>query len=186
MDWDTLGSDPEGMDRMQGRSRMAAGLLAAVALGVGVGLGVAGGAKAAWAGQPAPIKQKVKLVINVAGTTPSVGAELLIKPAHPACKFKPITYAVKQDRIEDIPPIEVESLSADRDCSFALVLKEPGLPDKLFRRSLQLDAPTGGAAAEKVQTLRCYISSNMIAAKVAAPRPTPVAAKPAADPARKR
>ena len=178
MDWDTLGSDPEGMDLMQVRSWMAAGVLAAVTLG--------GWASGVRAGQPVAVKQKVNLSIHIAGTTPNAGVEVIIKPAHPACKFKPITCPVKQDgMLQDIPPIEVETLSADRDCTFAIVLKEPGQPEKTFRRSLQLNPPSA-ATGDKPQALMCYISSRMVASKVSGGPSTPVATKPAADATRKR
>ena len=178
MEWDTLGSDPEGMDLMQGRSWMAAGMIAAVTLG--------GWASATRAGQPASVKQKVKLSVHIAGTTPNSGVEVVIKPAHPACKFKPITCPVKQDgMLQDIPPIEVETLSADRDCSFAIVLKEPGQPEKTFRRSLQLNPPTA-TNADKPQALMCYISSRLVASKVEGKPGTPLAARPGADATRKR
>ena len=163
---------------MQGRSWMAVGLLTAVTLGTW--------ASVAPAGQPAPVKQKVQLSIHIAGTTANSGVEVLIKPAHPACKFKPITCPVKKDgMLPEIPPIDVETLSADRDCTFAIVLKEPGQPEKTFRRSFQLNAPTAGTG-EKPQALMCYISSRMVASKLSGTPAIPVATKPGADAVRKR
>jgi len=164
---------------MRGRSWMAALALVA-AVGVGVG------PSASFAAGPAPIKQQVKLNIRLDGTSKDSGVEIVIKPGHPACRFKTIIYPVKGDGlIQDIPPIDVETLSADRDCSFAIVLKEPGQPDKVFRRSLQINGPTQ-AGDGKPQSLLCYLSSRTASNKT--PMATnPVATKPAApDAAQKR
>jgi len=166
---------------MQGRSRMAALMLLAATVGVAVGVFPT----ASLAAGPPPVKQKVKVNIRLDGTSPNSGVEVVIKPGHPACRFKPIVYPVKGDGfIQDIPPIDVETLSADRDCSFAIVLKEPGQPDKVFRRNLQINAPSE-AANGKPQVLQCYLSSRAIGGKPAL-APNPVATNPPADSTRKR
>lgn len=150
---------------------MAALILAAASAGSGRLIATAE------AGGPPPVKQKVALVIRLDGLTPGSGAQLVIKPGHRACKFAEVVYAYKGDPwIRDIPPFDAESLSADRDCSFAITLKEPGQPDRAFRRSLQLAAPT--ADAGKPQMLLCYLSSQAVAARAATAPPT-VATKPA-------
>ena len=157
---------------------MAALILAAASAGTGLLVATAE------AGGTPPVKQKVVLQIRIDGLTPGSGAQLVIKPGHRACKFAEIVYPFKGEaNIKDIPPIDVESLSADRDCSFAITLKEPGQPDKVFRRSLQLAAPTAttsdDAAGVKPQVLQCYLSSHSVAAKAAAAAPPAVATKPA-------
>ena len=87
---------------------------------------------------------------------------MVIKPGHPGCRFKPITRQIKGDcQIVDIPPIEVETFSADRDCSFAITLKEPGQPEKTVRRNLQI------VPAAEPQALTCYVSSKSLSAPVA-------------------
>ncbi len=111
---------------------------------------------------PAPVKQTIKLNVQLNCPATMTGAELTIKPGHPACRFKAVTYPIKLDRqgmMPDILPIDVETRSADRDCSFLFVLKEPGQPDKVFRRSLQIIAPTA-ATAGKPQNFLCYLSAN--------------------------
>ena len=63
------------------------------------------------AGDPTPVKQKVKLTLRLDGIVADKGVELVIKPGHPGCRFKPITRPIKGDgTIGDIPPIEVEIL----------------------------------------------------------------------------
>ncbi len=164
---------------MQGRSRMAALMLSAATVAVGVGFFT----PASDAAGPPSVKQKIKLQIRLDGI--SSNSEVVIKPGHPACRFKPIVYSVKEDGdIRDIPPIDVETFSADRDCSFAIVLKEPGQPDKVFRRSLQINAPTE-ATRGKPQFFLCYISSKGVFDK-AGLAPSPVATKPPVDSTRKR
>jgi hypothetical protein len=135
----------------------------------------------AQAGEPGPFKQKVKLSVQVEGVT-SEGGEIVIKPGHPGSKFKTITKPVRRqtDLISIDEPIEVETYSADRDCSIAIILKEPGQPDKIFRRSLQLvPAPTGKAA--KPQTLVCYLNSNALS-----PAPAAMISSKTADETRKK
>ena len=162
---------------MQVRSRMAAWMLAAALVGA-VGFRPA----VCLAGGPVPVKQQVKLNMRLDGTKEYSGVEIEIKPGHPATRFKPIKYAVKGDGdIRDILPFEVETYSADRDCSFAIVLKEPGQPDKIFRRSMQISPPaTDAATAPRPQVFQCYLSSRGAGSKAA------IATKPTPDPARKR
>ena len=165
---------------MQDRSWMAAWMLATA-----VGAMVLPATSAA--GNPTALKQKVKLDIRLDGTSAATGVEIVIKPGHPATKFKEVIYKVKQDgEISDIPSIEVETLSADRDCSFAITLKDPGHADKVFRRSIQLSPPTGATPGkpEVMPTLKCYLSSRDVAAKVAPPTAR-VVTRPAATPVRK-
>lgn len=148
---------------MQGRSWMAALTLAATAATFG---------PAGLAGQPTPIKQTVKLSLRVDGIARDDG-EVVIKPGHPGCRFKEFSF-----RINDHPrdmygmfnfaPIEVETISADRDCSFAITLKEPGKPDQTVRRNLRIIPNVEGRPAVP-QPLRCYVSSN--------PQPNPVAGR---------
>ena len=165
---------------MQGRSWMATWMVLATAVGV------VGWAAPSQGGGPLPVKQTVQLNVRIDGTMPDSGVELVIKPGHPASKFKPITYPVKRDGlIRDIPPIDIETLSADRNCSFAIVLKEPGQPEKVFRRSLQINEPTA-AHPLKTQVLQCYLSSQAVTTKGTASEPSRVATKPDPAPVRKQ
>ncbi len=138
---------------MQGRSWMAALTLVAASAGALAPI------SSARAGDPTPIKQKVKLTLRLDGIVADKGVELVIKPGHPGCRFKPITRLIKGDgTIADIPPIEVETFSADRDCSFAITLKEPGQPEKTVRRNIQI------VSEAESQSLTCYVSSRSLSA----------------------
>lgn len=146
---------------------------------------------------PPPAKQKVALDIHVAGTIAGSGVELVIRPGNPTCRFKDVVYSVKRDgNIRDIPPIEVETVNADRDCAFAITLKEPGQPDRVFRRSLQINPEAVAASPEKPQVLKVYLNSRTMMSKAPTPEPVnpspspamprPIAANPAPGAVRKR
>ena len=117
-----------------------------------------------------PSKQKVSLRLLRLDGLSAAGGEIEIKPAHAGCKFETIKFQTKghpklieeQDRALD--PIEVESVSADRDCSFVITLKEKGQADKTVRRTLRLVPPVEGKPV-KPQELICYISSNSLKPK---------------------
>jgi hypothetical protein len=145
---------------MQGWSWMAALTLVALAAGPFAPTGQAG--------EPPPVKQKVSLSLRLDGLS-AAGGEIEIKPAHAGCRFETIKFQTKghPKLIEGkivLDPIEVESVSADRDCSFVITLKEPGQADKTVRRTLRLIPPVEGKPA-KPQELICYISSNSLKPK---------------------
>jgi hypothetical protein len=115
------------------------------------------------AGQPNPIKRKVAISLRLDGLS-AQGGEVEIKPGHAGCKFETITFRTKDHPLGAdgkiyLDPIEVETVSADRDCSFAITLKEPGQPDKTVRRNLRL-APASDGKAAKPQPMTCFITSN--------------------------
>ena len=158
---------------MQGWSWMAALTLVAAMAGA-----LAPPTRAA---EPPPVKQKVNVSLRLDGLS-SQGGEIEIKPGHAGCKFETIKFETKShpksiDGKIHLDPIEVETISADRDCSFAITLKEPGQPDKLVRRNLRI-IPTPEGKPAKAQELTCYISSNSLN--------PPVASKPADDSKRKK
>jgi hypothetical protein len=162
---------------MQGWSWMAALTLVASLSGL-----IAPTARAA---EPPAVKQKVSLSLRLDGLS-AAGGEVEIKPGHAGCKFETIKFQTKghpkmiEGRIV-LDPFEVETFSADRDCSFAITLKEAGQPDKTVRRTIRLVPPTDGKPA-KTQDLIYYISSRSLEPKVVADK----AGKTADDPKRKK
>ncbi len=142
---------------MQGWSWMAALTLAAALVGVDTSNSLAG--------EPAAIKQKVKLSLRFDGLS-AEGGEIEIRPGHAACRFQTIKFQTKDhprsvDGKISLDPIEVETLSAGRDCSFAITLREPGQPDKTVRRNIRIvPTPEGKTAAP--QSLTCFISSHSL------------------------
>lgn len=175
---------------MQGRSWMAALTL--------VGSLVGALTPAVVAAEPPTVKQKVILSLRLDGLS-TAGGEIEIKPGHAGCRFETIKFPTKShpksfDGKIYLDPIEVESLGADRNCSFAITLKEAGQPDKTVHRTLRLVASADSKSADgktaKPQELTCYVSSNSLNVPVVAkdsPTPkTPVASRPADDAKRKK
>ena len=158
---------------MQGWSWMAALTLVASMAG-----GLAPTTRAA--GPPA-VKQRVSLSLRLDGLS-TEGGEVEIKPGHAGCKFETIKFQTKErppgsDGKINLDPIEVETVSAGRECSFAITLREPGQPDKTVRRTLRL-TPATQSKAPTSQAMTCYISSNSLN--------PPVASKPADEAKRKK
>jgi hypothetical protein len=164
---------------MQGRSWMAALTLVASMAGAF--------APPIRAAEPPPVKQKVNLSINVAGLS-AKGGEIEIKPGNAGCRFETIKFQTKNHprKTSDgwiiLDSIDVETLSADRNCSFSITLKEAGQPDKNVRRILRITSAVEGKPLAP-QSLTCFISSNSLAPVVAAKpdeakRQIPVVTKP--------
>jgi hypothetical protein len=143
---------------MQGRSWTAALTLA---------LAMAGAfASETRADGPISAKRKVALSLKFDGLSPQ-GGEVEIKPGNAGCKFETIKFQTKghprasSDGRINLDPIDVEILTADRDCSFAITLKEPGLPDKTVRRVLRITPPSESKPNEP-QPMTCFISSTSL------------------------
>ncbi len=112
-----------------------------------------------------PVENQVNLQLRIAGLE-SDSCIVEIKPAHPGCEFQPIVKKVERERSGIISidriPILARSTGANRDCSFAITIKEPGQPDKTFRRGMRLTAQDAGEAVP-VKSLRIYLSAPELA-----------------------
>ncbi len=139
---------------MQGRSWMAALTLVA---------GIIGASAAPSKAEAPPEARKVSLRLNIAGLGRG-GCDVDVKPAHPGCKFRPRVQHVGSDGKVRIELDDVQSTGADRDCSFAITIREPGHADKTVRRGFQLTAPVAGRPAV-VQPFDCYLSSPSLLAR---------------------
>ncbi len=152
---------------MQGRSWMAAlTLVAGLAPASTFGGAPAGSIISAEAGstsnnEATTSTNVVKLKLRIAGLG-SNGCQVEIKPGHPGCQFQPLTEQVKSDGALDLDLKDVRTLNADRDCTFAITIKEPGQPVRTVRRGLRVSA-----SKEKGQlsSLTCYLSSPSRVAK---------------------
>ena len=118
---------------------------------------------------PATVQNTVKLEIQIAGLG-AKGGKVVIKPAHPGCKFKAFEKAIPKDLSGDLytlPPMSIAATttSADRDCSFEITLMEQGREPKTFRRGLRLTPTTEGALGAPSKTLRCYLPATTVAIK---------------------
>ena len=96
---------------------------------------------------------KVKLDLSIAGLT-SKGCDVEIKAAHAGCKFRERTEHVDSNGKILVELDDVEILNADRDCTFAITIREAGQAEKTWRRGLRVN-PTNAVA----QTLPCYLNS---------------------------
>lgn len=138
---------------MRSRSWMAALTLVACSLGI------AGAADA-------PARKTVVLQMQISGLTNNTVID--IRPAHPGCSFKPARKRVVNVRTSKTivieHPVEVTSTAADRDCTFAITISEPGCDPKTVRRGVQLAA----ADAEKgdgPQTFKIFLTAPSVIAK---------------------
>jgi|GEM_PF-6601500 len=102
------------------------------------------------------VVNKVVMELQIQGLS-SEGCIIEIAPGHPGCKFKKVRYKVDSPRVL-LQPIEVTSLSADRDCSFAITIKEPGMPEQTIRRGMRLARPDESAPVPQTR-LTCYLAT---------------------------
>lgn len=102
------------------------------------------------------VVNQVTIELQVQGLSKE-GCVVEIAPGHPGCKFKKVKYKVENSRVL-LQPIEVTSLSADRDCSFAITIKEPGMPDQTIRRGMRLSRPDS-AGSKPESKLTCYLAT---------------------------
>jgi hypothetical protein len=146
---------------MQGRSWMAALTLVA---------GMIGASGARSKAEAPPAAHKVSLRLNIAGMIEGgPGCDVEVKPAHAGCNFRPRVQHVESNGRIQIILDDVRSTGADRDCSFAITIREPGHADKTVRRGLQLAAPVAGRTA-LAQSFDCYLSSPSLLARNSDPR----------------
>lgn len=123
------------------------------------------------AGEGDPVVNRIALELRIAGLS-GQGGEVEIKPGHPACQFTPVVKKVKtgEDQLK-IPPFLAKTTSADRDCSFAITIKEPGQPPKLIRRGVRLALPGPDARVVPTQSLTYYLTSPSLATRDTQDRP---------------
>lgn len=149
-------------------------LAVAVGLSGGWPVGLSGARAGSEIEDDAPVtRSTVSLQLQITGL--AAGESVIeIKPGHPACSFPTVTRTVRSGvdggmlRLE---PIVVEALSqgADRDCSFAITIREPGQKPQTFRRGIRLSTSEDGSIA-RPQTLKLYLSAPSVAARESTPR----------------
>jgi hypothetical protein len=110
-----------------------------------------------------PNAHKVKLELRIAGLGPQ-GCDVEIKPGHPGCKFQTKTRHVDARGWATLLFNDVQLLNADRDCTFAITIREPGQAERTVRRGLRLAAVPGNGSGPG-ELLTCYLSSPSKLAK---------------------
>jgi len=100
--------------------------------------------------------QRSQVVLNLAilGLS-SQGCHVEIKPANTGSRFTPIRQHVSAQGTQKIHLKDVSTSSADRECSIAITIHEPGQRMRTVRRGLRLAAPESGTAS----VLECFIPS---------------------------
>lgn len=145
---------------MPSRSRMAA--LAALAVGLAA-------ASALHAADDPAVANTVRLQLQITGLS-AKGCTLKVAPAHPGCAFTPIERRIDSGNVSGMirlrEPIVLvaTTTSADRDCSFAITIHEPGQSPQTFRRGIRLIPPSNGKPAP-TQTVKVYLSTTPLAVR---------------------
>jgi hypothetical protein len=119
--------------------------------------------------EPAAVANTVRLQLKITGL-PASNCLLKIAPAHAGCRFPVVERQIAAGRggagMVTLEPILIQATStgADRDCSFAITLQEPGRPPQTFRRGLRLVPPEPGKPGP-VRDFRVYLSAPSLAAR---------------------
>jgi hypothetical protein len=111
---------------------------------------------------------KLNLVIAGLGRD---GCDVEVKPGNPSCKFRAINENGTESRQHvssagkaTVDLLDIELRGADRTCSIAITVHEPGQLAKTIYRGFRLSARPDGqgastAKAATVPTFTCYLSS---------------------------
>ncbi len=117
----------------------------------------------------APSAQSFELRLVIAGLGRD-GCDVDVKPGNPSCKFRAVNDQGKDGR-QHVPPTgqlalqlkEIEIEGADRTCSLAITIHEPGQPRKTiyrgFRFPKRVDGTESRGAKPPVPSFTCYLSS---------------------------
>jgi hypothetical protein len=105
-------------------------------------------------GSPSPT---VQLSLAIAGLGAD-GCDVEVKPANPSCKFRPSpSKHVASDGHATIELRDVELRGADKTCTMAITVREPGQPPQTVYRGFRLSSSKPGA----VPSFTCFISSKL-------------------------
>jgi hypothetical protein len=117
-----------------------------------------------------PVVNRVQLTLEIAGLSQGK-CEVEIKPGHPACQFTKVVKQVGEKGAEvrtdgkltlELAPMTAQTTHADRDCAFAITIKEPGQPARTYHRGVRLTPRVAGGPVP-VQQLTWYLSSPSLA-----------------------
>jgi hypothetical protein len=153
-----------------------AALVLTIASALGLGLSPSRAADDDPPAEVPVVENKVKLDLRISGLG-AEGGTIEIKPGHKGCKFKPVVLTLARPKgVDPDAPLQprdgivvlASTISADRDCSFAITIKEPGQKPKTYRRGLRLDPAEAGKPLPE-QTLKVYLSTPSIASRVDSP-----------------
>ena len=117
--------------------------------------------------EPARKTQPVRLMLRIAGLG-AEGCEVEIKPATPACRFTPMKRQVSSSgELNDVIIKDLEVRGANRNCSFAITVTEPGQKSRTILRGFRLAAaPSDPGTPAPLQTFACWLSSPSKIARI--------------------
>jgi len=104
-----------------------------------------------------PAAHTVKLGLFIAGLGQD-GCDVEVKPEHAVCQFRSVRRHINGlgGRGEaEVVLDDVTTASADRICSFAITVREPGHEVRTFRRFIRLSTRNTSAAS----SLKCFLNS---------------------------
>jgi len=144
--------------------------MAALALIVGTSIALEPESLAQDRKQANPRSRAAKLNLVIAGLGRD-GCDVEIKPGNASCKFRALNENGAESRQHvtstgkaTLDLLDIELRGADRTCSVAITVHEPGQPAKTIYRGFRLSARPEGegastAKAAPVPTFTCYLSS---------------------------
>ena len=98
---------------------------------------------------------QVNLVVAGLGTE---GCDVVVKPANAGCKFRPSkTEHVNSEGRATIKLEDVELRGADKTCTMAITIREPGQPAQTIYRGFR----PGSSKSGPVPSFTCFISSRL-------------------------
>lgn len=108
----------------------------------------------------APDLPIVQLNLAIAGLG-TEGCDVEVKPANPSCKFRPSPIKhVASDGHAMIELKDVELRGADKTCTLAITVREPGQAPQTIYRGFRTASTKPGA----VPSFTCFISSHLAGA----------------------
>jgi hypothetical protein len=99
----------------------------------------------------------IQINLAVAGLG-AEGCDVEIKPANPSCKFRPPSpQHVPSSGQVKIKLSDVELRGADKTCTIAITVREPGQPAQMIYRGFR----PGSSKGDGVPSFSCFISSKL-------------------------
>lgn len=101
--------------------------------------------------------RKIELKLVIAGLG-AEGCEVEVKPGNPAVEFKPQTLRVPSNGRAAVTLKDVELLGVDRNCTFAVVVREKDQAPKTIYRGFRIPTATASSRSGAL-SFTCFLSS---------------------------
>jgi len=101
--------------------------------------------------------RKIELKLVIAGLG-AEGCEVEVKPGNPRIDFEPQTLRVPSNGRASVTLKDVELLGMDRNCAFAVVVREKGQDPKTIYRGFRLPAESSQSRPGSL-SFTCFLSS---------------------------